>query len=91
MPETPRPARTAVALATVRRQLEACAAFGIAVDPDHLDAVAVRLTQVLRDYAESDTRRYPRLRRPLRPRSASTVHPWRVDRAHRDPEHPSSS
>ncbi|MFD4432170.1 DUF6374 family protein [Nocardia sp. NPDC058497] len=88
MPEMPRPAQTAATLATVRRQLLDTAAFGITLAPDQLEQVAARLTEVLRGYAEADTRRYPRLRRPHRPRSPRTVHPWGRDRAPRDPEQP---
>ncbi|MFJ2834305.1 DUF6374 family protein [Nocardia sp. NPDC087230] len=90
MSEMPAPAPTAAALATVRRQLDACAAFGAVLTPEQFDEIAVRLTEVLRGYAEADTRRYPRLRRPLRPRSARTVRPWRIDHTSSDPEHPSS-
>ncbi|MFD5179353.1 DUF6374 family protein [Nocardia sp. NPDC058379] len=90
MSEMPARAPTAAALATVRRQLDACAAFGTAAAPEQLDQIAVRLTEVLRGYAEADTRRYPRLRRPMRPRSVRTVHPWRIDHTSSDPERPSS-
>ncbi|GAD83416.1 hypothetical protein FEK33_17345 [Nocardia asteroides NBRC 15531] len=90
MSEMPAPAPTAAALATVRRQLGVCAAFGAVAAPEQLDEIAERLTEVLRGYAVADTRRYPGLRRPLRPRSARTVHPWRIDHTPSDPEHPFS-
>ncbi|MFE7720778.1 DUF6374 family protein [Nocardia rhizosphaerihabitans] len=90
MSEMPRPAATAATLATVRRQLLDTALYGTTPTGEQLDSLAARLTEVLRGYAEADIRRYPRLRRPLRPRSARTVHPWRIDRTPIDPELPAS-
>lgn len=88
IPEMPRPAHRAAALATVRRQLDDSAAFGTTLTPDQFEQIAVRLTELLRGYAEADSRRYPRLRRPLRPRSPWTIHPREQARAPHDPEQP---
>ncbi|WP_442939638.1 DUF6374 family protein [Nocardia sp. CY41] len=71
-----------------RSQLLDTAAFGTALTTEQLEQIAARLSEILRNYAEADTRKYPRLRRSLRPRWSRTIHPLGRGPASRDPQPP---